>query len=218
MKIFTRCLFLMLFISFGFQSTLSYAQTLEEDIVPLDEILNPDMIKPKDDKKAPVTASDYANAYFEKCNTEDQVIFTPSEQEVLCACAAANMSSVLAVRDFELLEIDSADGDLVRQNVMLYAYAPCASYIVPEYARKNCFTSPQLQHISVGRERVCLCAGERVEKLVSKISLDLIEIFHMHHPNKVDFIRDYLMSPNYEFTLRQSIRQCLYEQNYKGSR
>ncbi|MDH5723749.1 MAG: hypothetical protein OEY94_10585, partial [Alphaproteobacteria bacterium] len=60
-----RYLLFVLVISFGFQSTLSYAQTSDDDIIPLGEMLNPDLIKPPVDKKAPVTPSDYANAYFE---------------------------------------------------------------------------------------------------------------------------------------------------------
>ncbi|MDH5723042.1 MAG: hypothetical protein OEY94_06945, partial [Alphaproteobacteria bacterium] len=196
----------------------SHAQTSDDDIIPLGEMLNPDLIKPPVDKKAPVTPSDYANAYFEKCNSEDQVVFTPSEQEVLCACSAANMSSLLSVREFKLLDVDSKEGDVVRQNVMLHAYAPCARYVVPEYARKDCFSSPQIKNVSVGRESVCLCAGDRVEKVVSKTSLAIIERFHMHHPDEINFLKDYFMSPDYEFYLRHSVGQCLYEQNYKAGR
>lgn len=214
MTLFIRFLILLLLFGFGFQSNFSYAQNSKDDIVPLDEMLNPDMVKPKNNKKAPVTAADHANAYFEKCNSEDHVVLTPSEQEVICACSAANMTGVLTVREFKALNAKSEDGDIARQKALLYAYAPCISHVVPEYARKDCFRSDTLAQIRVGREKICACAGGRVENTVALSAVDLIERFNMYQPEELDFLKFYFMDPTYEFTLKQAIAQCAYEYNY----
>tara|TARA_B100001989_G_C24548849_1_gene472811 strand:+ start:1315 stop:1971 length:657 start_codon:yes stop_codon:yes gene_type:complete len=214
MKFFIKVIFLGLLIGFSFQSYAAYAQDSAQDIVPLDEMLNPDMLEKKEKPKVPTTAADYGNFYFEQCINEDDPIFTPSEKEILCGCTAAKMTELLPVSDFRILNQDSKAGRTVRQNVLLYAYAPCMPYVIQEYARKDCLRSEQTQNIGAGRESICRCVGQRVDKEVAMTAIDLIEIFNMEHPEKIDFLKYYFMGPLYESTRWSNTKQCIYEQSY----
>ncbi|GEM_PF-2126859 len=201
-----------IFIATCFVATPSTAQSTDEEVKSLGDILNPRMDYGNDGK--PLTSAIMANHYFKTCMEEKSYIFGEDEKEILCGCTSAKMSETLTVTEFMELNKKTSRGREARSRMLAYDYAPCMEYVIEKKVRTDCMTSSRLEDIVRGKAAVCRCVSNRFKDYINDNAAYIIMRATHFDPMTLTPLEHYFSEKDYSSQRDVIINQCRYDFEY----
>ncbi|MGH1455253.1 MAG: hypothetical protein ACRBDI_00575 [Alphaproteobacteria bacterium] len=197
---------------FGFiVPTQAFAQ--DDDMKSLGEILNPETDYGNNGE--PLTSKFMANRYYKECISTESITMNTEEREMLCACNAAKSSQYLTVNDFKSLHEKSKKGRTARGKFLAYSYTKCMPFVVENIFKTDCYKSPKLKDIIVGKKKICSCAAHSFKDYVKSDQVLILDTVLLHHPRSIDPLEPYLQGDSYYLMRDNYINQCKFNFLYE---
>lgn len=187
----------------------SYAQ--EDDVKSLGEILNE---RPDGATPGLVTGQDFANAYYDRCQTEYTDVFTPSELQTLCTCMAAKMSETLTVEEFKVLYNRGLQGENARSKSIAFAHLPCMMYVVDTKVMRECRNEPVVRRLVTGKNTLCACTVKRYKKHIAQNASFISRSARIEHPMSLNPLAIYFESEEHRWQIKHLTKDCKFDIDY----
>ncbi len=195
-----------------FTASTSIAQSNDDDVKSLGDILNPKTDYDNDGKA--LTAASMANNYYNSCIDKNNFVFDEIEKNILCSCTAAKMSENLTVDDFMALDKKTAKGKDARGRMLAYSYAPCMEYVVDKKVSTDCYISKSLDDIVIGKSHICKCVADRFKQHINRAAPSIITSSMLNEPMTLDPLGYYFKNRDYYAQHKVFMGQCRFDFEY----
>ncbi len=208
-------LFVITLCGFAYISAAAHAQSAsDDDVKPLGEILNPRI---DDDPQNVQDSKNMAKAFYKKCMGTRSLAFSNEEKDMMCACTAANLDTVITPKEYQSINSDSVRGRDVRGKIIAYSYLECVDYIIESKLKADCMVSPIINEIVRGKSQICTCSAEKYNDILKKNTSYIIMDALKHDPMTLNPFEHYFTTTNHGDNLDNYIRHCktkmLYEKH-----